>query len=567
MHLLDSLGSSRDITYTVFLHEQALAIAAESYAQYTNRPSAALVTTGPGGTNSVTGLAAAWLDSTPVFFISGQVKRSDMVGTTGVRQIGPQEIGIIPIVQSITKYAVTVMEPSEIRYHLERAWYEATNGRKGPVWLDIPLDVQAAEIDEESLTAFKPDETVKKNLHAIDGIPEMLNRSRRPLILAGNGIKMAGAGGAFLELIDRLNIPVILTWKVLDLLPYTHRLNFGCPGSLGHRYANFILQNCDLLMVIGSRLDVSITAFNQPGFAPNATKILIDVDKNEMDKMNFDALRIVSDAGEFIESLSNCITEPPAVNEEWLAYCNSMKSKYPVVLPEYREQTDFVNAYVFIEELCAIIDEDEIIVPESSGSAGEVTFQAWKVKEGQKIRNAAALGSMGFGLPYSIGACIANGQKRVILINGDGAFQLNIQELETIQRLKLPVKIFIWSNGGYASIMATQRNFFNGRYVASERGSGLTLPDIKKIGEAYGLKSFKINTPMEVVSGIKAVLESDGAVICEVRMNPLQPTVPRVQSLRMPDGTMKSKPLHDMFPFLSENEIRENMLNTEHCVQ
>ncbi len=560
MHLLDSLGSAKDLTFTVFLHEQALTIAAESYAQYTNSPSVALVTTGPGGTNTVTGLAAAWLDSTPVFVISGQVKRSELVGGSGVRQIGPQEIGIIPIVRSITKYAVTVMEPSEIRYHLERAWFEATSSRKGPVWLDIPLDIQAAEIDEENLAGFIPDEKAEKTIYTTDGILDLIKKSKRPLILAGNGIKLAGASKAFVELLEKLNVPALLTWKVLDLLPYEHRLNFGCPGTLGHRYANFILQNSDLLLVVGSRLDVSITAFNQTGFAPHAKKILIDIDKNEMEKMSFEAQRIVSDAGDFVTALSSSHTLPLPIKEDWLFYCSSLKHKYPVVVPEYREQTDYVSAYVFIEELCLELGENEIIVPESSGSAGEVTFQAWKVKKGQKIRNAAALGSMGFGLPYSIGACIAQGRKRVTLINGDGAFQLNIQELETVQRFKLPIKIFIWSNDGYASIMATQRNFFNGRYVASERGSGLTLPDIKKIGEAYGIKTFEIKTNKELRSGIKAVLECDGPALCDVRMNPLQLTVPRAQSIKLPDGTMKSKPLHDMFPYLSESEIRENML-------
>ena len=565
MHLVDSLGRNKDLDYVCCLHEQAAAIAAESYAQHTNNIGVALVTTGPGGTNTITGVSAAWIDSTPVIFISGQVKRSDLMGCSGVRQMGPQEVNIVPIVQSITKYATTVTEPQKIKAILEEAYYLATTGRKGPVWIDIPLDVQATEIDVDTLVEFvvpKEDNILDEEL--INKIKVSLEKAKRPLILAGNGIKLAGASEVLEKLVKQLNIPFLLTWKSIDMVDYDNDNYFGCPGGMGHRYANFILQNCDCLLILGSRLDCSLTAFNHENFAPRARKIMVDIDETEINKMKMPLeVKIVADVkAVLLELTKQEYNISLAEREDWLKYCQTMKNKYPVVLPEYYQEQEYINTYLFVEELCKQLDENDVIVPESSGGAGEITYQALKVKKGQKIKNAAGLGSMGFGLPYALGACIANDKKRTILINGDGAFQLNIQELATIVQQNLPIKIFIWNNSGYASIMGTQRNFFEGNYVASNNDSKLYLPDIVAVAKAYGLKTFKLDAISEIEETIKNVLNTEGTVLCEVKVSPTQITSPRVQAMKLPNGNMISKPLEDMWPYLPEDEVKGNMIKS-----
>lgn len=557
MHLNDSLGRCKELHYTCFLHEQALGIAAEAWGQHTNTPGVGLVTSGPGSTNTVTAVAAAYIDSTPVFFLSGQAKRADLKTGTGCRQVGSQEVDIVSIVSSITKYAVTVLEPDEIRYHLERAWHEATSGRMGPVWIDIPLDVQGTMIDETRLKGFEARPEPAAAIPEMAEVSHALGRAKRPLILAGNGVKLSGAGELLLGFARRNRIPMVLTWKVIDLLGYDDPLNFGCPGIMGTRFANFIVQNCDLLLVIGSRLDPSITAFNSTDFGRNARKIMVDIDPCEIRKIKGIDTRITADAGEFLKHLEN-VNVPG--HDEWLEYCRKVKERYPTVLPEYYGRPDEkINLYVFTDELFRQLLPDDVIVPESSGAAGEVTYQAMRIKPGQKVRNAAGLGSMGFGLPYSIGACLANGRRRTVLINGDGAFQMNIQELETVARLKLPVKMFIWNNDGYGSIMNTQRNMFDGFYVGSEPGSGLTLPDVTRQAAAYGIRSESISRNAGLEAGIARVLAGSDPVICRVDVTPDHLTMPKVQAMKLPDGGMVSKPLEDMWPYLSAEEITENM--------
>ena len=564
MHLVDSLGRNANLEYVTCLHEQTATIAAESFAQNTNELGVVLVTTGPGGTNAITGLAAAWIDSTPLLVISGQVKRSDIKGDSGVRQMGSQEVDIVPVVKSLTKYATTVMNPNKIRAILEEAFYEATSGRRGTVWVDIPLDVQGSEIDESTLESFTP---ARKNFgvdkSVVDKIKLQIEKSKRPLILAGNGIKSAGMEKIFTEFIDKVKMPTLLTWKSIDMLDGDNDLYFGCPGGMGHRYANFILQNSDCLLILGSRLDSSLTAWNHENFAPRAKKIMVDVDSAEIEKMKMDLeVKLVADLKDVMPLL--CQKEyslDKASMEEWLSYCRRMKAKYPAVTASMYEQMDFVNAHAFVEELSNQLAADDVIVPESSGGAGEIVYQAFKVKLGQKMKNAAGLGSMGFGLPYALGACIANGKRRTVLINGDGAFQLNIQELATIVGHNLPIKIFIWENGGYASIQATQRNFFAGNYVGSNTDSKLFLPNIKKVAEAYGLKTFQLNSNAEMKKVIAEVLNSEGSALCQVKVSPTEIAMPRVKSMKLPNGSMASKPLEDMWPYLDESELRENMLD------
>lgn len=564
MHLDDSLGRCAAITYTCFLHEQALAVAVEAYGQNTNSPGVGLVTSGPGSTNAITGVAAAYLDSTPCLFISGQAKRSDLKGNSGVRQMGSQEVDIVSMVSCVTKYAVTVMEPNEIRYHLEKAWHCSTSGRMGPVWLDIPLDVQGATIDESQLAGFVPEpefRDAEELREKTSQIISLLNNAKRPLILAGNGVKLAGARDILVKFAEDNQIPVLFTWKAIDFLDYDHPLNFGSPGILGCRYANFMVQNCDLLLIIGSRLDPSITAFNSAGFGINARKVMVDIDAAEVRKIENIDISVVADAGDFLRELT-LRQQDIRIKErkDWLTYCSDLKKRYPVVLDEYRQSTDNVNLYVFTEMLFQQLTEDDVITPESSGAAGEVTYQAMRVKKGQLIKNAAGLGAMGFGLPYSIGACIANNRRRTILINGDGAFQLNIQELETIKRQNLPVKMFILDNGGYGSIMNTQRNMFNGFYVGSEPGSGLTLPDVCAVAGAYGIRSESVSAHRELPEAIARTLSGNDPALCSIKVTKDHVTAPRVQAMKTADGSMISKPLEDMWPYLPSEEIEQNMI-------
>lgn len=551
MHLVDSLGKS-GMDYVCFQHEQGAACAAEAYGQHSNTPGFLLVTSGPGATNAITPVTAGWIDSTPMFVISGQAKRSDLVGDTGVRQIGSQEVPTVPMVSPVTKYAVEVMDPVEIRLHLERAWYEATTGRPGPVWLSIPLDVQGAQIDEETLEGFVPpvDEAVDYEGTAGKCL-ELLQNSRKPLLLAGNGIKLSGGGEALERLLDKLQIPVQTTWKSIDLMGEEHPLYVGHPGIMGDRGANLILQEADLLISVGSRLDTSLTAFNESNFARQAKKVIVDIDPHELGRMQMEReISLAGDARVFLETLLACAEGRALPLEDWkswLSYGKALRERHPVVTQAHRELEGCVSPYYFTDQLCELLTPEDVIVPESSGGAGEITYQAFRLKKGQKMKNAAGLGSMGFGLPYAIGSCMANGGRRTILINGDGAFQLNIQELETVRRLGLPIKMFIWCNGGYASIRSMQSNNF-GRRVASGPESGYTVPDVLKVAEAYGLKTFHIQDNRELEKKLAEVLAMGGPCLCALETDPDETVSPRVKAFPQPDGSMKSGTLENMWP-------------------
>jgi len=569
MHLVDSLGRNQAIKYICNLHEQACAIAADAYSQYTNHLGVALVTTGPGGTNAITGVAAAWLDSTPVLFISGQVKRSDMTGSRGVRQMGFQEIDIVSLVRPITKYAVTIMEPESIRYHLEKALHLAKHGRPGPVWIDIPLDVQAAMIDEDNLQGFDPPEThqntndgklAERVSHAI----ELLLHADRPAILAGNGIRLSNSLNDFRRLIDNLNIPVLTTWKAVDFLPDNHPLYAGRPGAIGQRGANFTQQNADCLLIIGARLDFGQTAYNHANFARGARKIMVDIDAAEIDKMQMEIeVPVVSDAGDFLRECNRQLTNTPRKDHTtWLNKCREWQAKYPVVLPEYWNEHGFVNDYVLIDVISDELNGQDLVIPGSSGACSERTMQAIKVKEGLRIFNSEGLGSMGFGIPAAIGGCIASGQKRTICIDGDGGFIMNVQELETVKRLGLPIKFFVLNNGGYVSIQMTQKSYFHGRFVGSNVSSGLTLPDVTAISSAFGIASRRLNTHKGIRDQVRTMLEMEGPMVCEVMVSPEQLTTPRVSSRQREDGSMESLPMEDMWPFLDREELLENMANS-----
>ncbi len=590
MHLVDSLGSNKKIKYVAVLHEQAAAIAADAYAQYTGAIGVVLVTTGPGGTNTITGVAASWIDSTPVLYLSGQAKRNDLMKGRGVRQMGVQEVDIISLVKPITKYAVTIMDPMTIRYHLEKAVYLANTGRKGPVWLEIPLDVQGAMIDEGKLRGAgvwqkkegrrvgglegrqdrdrgaevgrlrSEDRRLKKQ---INKTIDLIKKAERPVILAGNGIRAAGAINEFVKLAEKLKIPVLLTWRAADFMPDSHPLYFGRPGAVGQRAANFIQQNADLLITIGARLDLPQTAFDHANFAKKAKKLIVDIDKNEITKLNFEnKIHVVEDAGKFIKALSgvNILFFKRNEKKNWLEFCRSMKEKYPVPDPlSVKTEKRYINTYSFIDTLSGLMKGNEILVPGSSGSCAEITMQTIKVKKGIRILNNPGLGSMGFGLPAGIGACIASGRNTLSIV-GDGGLQHNIQELETMKRLKIPLKLFVFNNNGYGSIKMMQNRHFKGRSVACNPESGLTLPSLAKLAKAYGLKYRRINKMLNLRREIIEVLKSKGPVICELFVNPVQETIPRISSRLLPDGKIISMPMEELYPFLDKAEVSVNML-------
>ncbi len=561
MHLVDSLGKNKKIGAVCNLHEQAAAIAADAYSQYTGNLGVALVTTGPGSTNAITGVTASWIDSTPVLVLSGQVKRADMIGKSGVRQMGVQEVDIIPIVRPVTKYAVTVMDPIEIRYHLEKALFLAKSGRPGPVWLAIPLDVQAALIDERKLKGFKAEKRAKR----IDGrkirkVMKLISLAERPIILAGNGIRLGGAQKEFFRLIERLNIPVLTTWRADDFLPETHRLYCGRPGAIGQRGANFAQQNSDLIITIGARLDFGQIGFDHGNFSRKATKVIVDIDPAEIGKLKTKVeLPIVADAKVFLNAMLKL--RLPKLKEQhrsWLRQCLVWKKRYPVVTSRQIGQKRRISTYAFIGMLSDLLTSRDVLIPDSSGSAAEVTQQAIRIKKGLRVLNSPGLGSMGFGLPAGIGACLASGRKRTIVIMGDGGLQLSIQELETVVRLQLPLKIFVLNNNGYASIQATQKRFFTGHLVCSNPASGLTLPDSCRIAEAYKIKHSCISTQKDLKRKLKRVLKTSGPVICELMIDPRQETVPRMSSYVKPDGSMASRPFEDLYPFLPRDEFCAN---------
>jgi acetolactate synthase-1/2/3 large subunit len=563
MHLNDSLGQSKSITWISNLHEQASAMAAETYAKATGNLGVALVTTGPGGTNAITGVAGAWLDSTPCLFISGQVKRPDLKGKSGVRQMGVQEVDIVAAVKAMTKYAKLVTDPESIRYHLEKALYCARSGRPGPVWIDIPLDVQAATIDETKLRGFRapPKRAVGDLAEKTANIVEMLSRSERPVVLAGNGVRLAGAQNSFRSLARALNIPVLLTWLAIDLFAHDEENLVGKPGTVAPRGVNFALQNADFLLVIGARMDFTITGYAPERLARGAKKVMIDIDPAEIAKLSqYLDLSICCDAKDFIEALTQAIAPVPQPERAaWHQRCAQWKRRYPVVLPEHAIDQGLVSTYFLADCLSELLPEDAPIVSGSSGAGIEIFQHALRLKRGQRLYHTTALGAMGYGLPAAIGACLGSDRRETVLIDGDGGIQLNIQELATVHRLQLPLKIFILNNDGYSSIRTSQERWF-GRQTGSDPRSGLTLPDIGSVAEAYGVQTVRIADQRELRAQLERVLSLSGPVVCDVVSRPDEARVPSLSSAQRADGSLYSKPLEDLWPFLSREEFYENMI-------
>ena len=576
MHLNDSFGHSADLLVVYNLHEQAAAVAAEAYARITNNLGVALVTSGPGSTNAVTGVLAAWLDSTPCLFISGQVKTADLKHGPELRQQGAQEGDIRSIVSPITKYAVTVADPNDIRFHLETAVNLAHSGRPGPVWIDIPLDVQAAQVEPDFLRragdswrALEPatgsvlDEGALGPL--VREVADALRASERPVILAGDGIRISGAAERFRGLLGVLRAPVLTTRLGIDLLPASDPLCFGAPGTLASRSANFILQNSDLLLNLGARLDVGLMAHEPKRLARGAKKVMVNIDAAELDRLAaIIDLPICADVSLFIDLLVSEFDGEPLEWGAWLERCEEWRAKYPFLEAKPHHTSDGpgpVSVYDFSRILSDELVADDIVLPGSSGAAAEVFLSAFEVKDGQRVFHNKGTGSMGFGPPAAIGACLAGGGRRVVCVDGDGGFHFNTQELETIRRLGLPIKLFVVNNSGYGSIRQSQTTHF-GRLTGADATSGLTLPDIRRVARAYGVSTARVSNPRSARTTIRRVLAGPGPCVCEVVVPPNEERMPRVQSVLGEDGVVRSKPLEDMWPFLPRDEFLSNMIVT-----
>lgn len=554
MHLNDSFG--KYIPYICNHHEQACSIAAEGYARVNQDLAVVNVTTGPGGLNCLNGVFGEWTDTVPVLYISGQVKQATMLTNypnVPLRQLGDQEVDIISCVKPLTKYAVSLKKAEDIEYVLDKAIYLATHGRKGPVWIDIPIDLQAKMIDENALRKYDPkeDELILPEINnEIDKLKELLRNSKKPLVIAGHGIRLSGALSEFESLLSKLEIPTVTTMNGFDTVKGDNPNFVARIGTVANRAGNFILQNADLVISIGSRNNIRQISYNWENFAKNAKFVCVDIDKAELDKPTLSPeLKIHADAKCFIEKLLNEENFIWNKNENWLNWCREIKAKYPPLNEAQRVEHNPIEPYCFIEKLIQELDENEVVVG-GNGSAFLLPFQVGHVKKGQRYIWNSGNASMGYDLPAAIGACFANNKKRVICLAGDGSIMMNLQELQTIIHYNLPIKLFILNNGGYISIQQTQKNFFEGRMTACTENSGVSLPNFIELGKAFGFNTIKIQELNNLEAQIKNVLNSKGPALCEVMLSPNYIFAPKLSAKKLEDGTMVSPTLEDLYPFV-----------------
>jgi acetolactate synthase-1/2/3 large subunit len=565
MHLNDALTLEPRITAVPCHHEQACGIAAEAYGRVKGTFGVAMVTTGPGSTNIITPVVGAWIESVPMLVISGQVKSADRLRGRPLRQTGVQEVDILPMVRHCTKYAVTVDKPSDIRLEFERAIHEMQTGRQGPVWVDVPLDVQGAHVDPASLEVYVAPPTASTTFDVPDvgRVIELLIRAERPLILAGHGIRLAHAAESFRALVDRLGIPVVTTWNALDLLPWNHPLCVGRPGVVAQRAPNFAIQNCDLLISIGSRLDNVITAYNPRGFARGAKKVVVDIDPHELTKLDMQIeLPIISDAGRFVTALLDAADSTKglplaAQRDAWRDRCQSWKQRYSVSSGPIG---DVITHYQAVHAISNAVPAGTVFGTGSSGLAVEAFYVAVKNKLGQRIFKTSGLGSMGYGLPAAIGACLGSGGKPTVCIEGDGSLMLNLQEFATLRGLSLPICVIILNNGGYCSIRNTQRNYFSGRYIGTDPAHGLWMPNLQKIAEAFELEFTRVVSPKSLDADLAGALSLSRPCIVDVQVATDEQLSPKAAAIPQKDGSMLSMPLEDMTPLLSLEQLAAEMV-------
>jgi acetolactate synthase-1/2/3 large subunit len=566
IHLNDSIGNEPRIRYICTHHEQVAAMAAEGYARIKGVTGVVNVTTGPGGINAINGVFGAWTDSIPLLVLSGQVKRQTCMataeGTKGLRQLGDQEVDIVSMVKGVTKYAVLVSDPSSIRYHLERAWHLAKSGRPGPCWLDIPIDVQSSMIDETTLRAYDPNEDER----ATDGdllqkqckeVVDRIRAAKKPVILAGTGVRLSGALDEFGQVIRKLGIPVTTAWTH-DLIDGDDKLYGGRPGTIGDRAGNFTVQNSDVLLVLGSRLNLRQVSYNWDSFAKDAFKIQVDIDPAELDKpLVKPDLGIVCDLKVFLPKLMETLEAEhySPHHDDWLEWCRERVARYPVVQDRQRQSGPPLNPYHFMELLSTMLKEDDVVIC-GNASACILPFQVMKIRKGQRLISNSGAASMGHDLPAAIGAAVARGGKRVICLAGDGSLQLNIQDLQTVVHHQLPIKLIVLNNGGYLSIRSTQKNFF-GRVMGESAKSGVSFPDFVKVGAAYGIPSVRVDR-LDQMEIVQEVLDHSGPSLIDILLDPEQEFEPRSRSKVLPDGTIVSPALEDMYPFLSAEELATN---------
>ena len=560
MHIDDSIGYAKDIKPVFMLHEQACTFAAESYARVTNNIGVVCTTCGPAATNTLTGVACSWIESTPLLVLTGQVKRADLAQDPNLRQLGVQEVNIVDMAKPITKYAKLITEPENIQYELEKAVYLCKEGRPGPVLLDIPVDVQACRVDETTLKHFVQKDKGRYSISdaLIDEVVSQIEKAKRPVFYVGAGVNVANASEDFRKLAEKLNIPVLVHWNGMNLLENEHPLFMGHPGAVGQRAANFVLQNADLLITIGTRLALLQTGFNFAGYAKNAFHVMVDIDKAELDKTTLHPnLKIQGDAGEFIRKL---LASDIQVGDysKWIMKGKEWNTKYPSLNPEWLKDSKYINSFYFVDELSRQMNANDIYCGGRAGTCVDAVIQAFNVKKGQGVYVTKGLSSMGNGLPAAIGAAYAT-KKKVVCVNGDGGFAMNIQELEVIRRDNLPVKMFILDNQGYSTVRNTQTNVFDGHFVGCNENSGLTIGNIKGVAEAYGIKTFVLKHAENISATISDVLSYDGPALCVVWVDPAQPIVPRQANYKTPEGQMASRPLEDMRPLLEREELEEIM--------
>ena len=562
MHLLDSVGTHPGLNYHATFHEQGAVVAAEGYARRSGKLGVALATVGPGAGNAVSGLPGAWIDSIPILVMVGQVRRDIIADYRFQRTYGPQEANTLDMARPVTKYCASIRDPETVREHIDRAIHAALSGRPGPAWLEFPVDVQGAEIDEKIIVGWTPEvETgARERVRAqAQEVAALVHAAERPLIVAGNGIRLSGSEALLNELMARTGVPTSVPLTAKDVVPEDHPNYVGVFATAGQRRANFALQNADLILGLGVGFNIQKCGFNIAGFAPNAKKIVVDIDEAQL---LHQALKpdvpVLADVKPFLEELLRALeTAPARPSQRWLDACENWKRRYPVITDDYRENPEWVNSYLFIDALADAMRDDDTLVP-GAGLDTVSAYQAFRVKRGQRVL-ISGWGSMGWDLPLSVGASWGSGKRRVITVTGDGSIQWNIQELQTIRLSKLPVKIFIFNNAGFSSIRATQNNFFEGRFVGAHPGSGVDNPDFAKIAEAYNLGYSQIRNNAELAGGIEAFLSDDEPGICEVFLAPEQSVSPKASAFRRADGTFESRPLEDMAPFLPREEIAENM--------
>lgn len=558
MYVDDAIAKHKKIKYICNHHEQASTLAADSYSRITQELGVSVVTSGPGATNSITGVLESWVDSTPCMIISGQSKKKETIknSSLNIRQFGVFEVDITTMVKSITKYSIMITDPNSIRYHMEKAYYLAKSGRPGPVWVDIPLDVQGSLVDINNLRGFKPEEIKNKtNIQSIiDQFIELLANSKRPVIIAGNGIRISKSVKQFLTLVKLLNAPVVTTIMGTDLISEDNPNYVGRVGLRGTRSGNIAVQNSDLIISIGSRLSIPIIGYEYEKFASNAKKVVVDIDPEEHKKKTIKIdLFINLDVKDFIEETIKKISTKKLSFEKWNKKCKEIKKNFPVVLPEYLKIKSGINMYDFVDRLSNILNKDDVIITDA-GSAFYVVRQAIKIKQGQRVLIAGGTGAMGVNLPSSIGASLALGKKRVICITGDGSIQTNIQEIQTIIYNELPIKIFVFNNEGYFSIKNTQDNYFGKNYMGVNDKTGLSLPNLSKISKGYDIKYFKITNNTSTNRTIHQALEYKGPVICEIICAKNQMIIPSVFTTQKKDGNLSSTGIENMYPFLSTKE-------------